>query len=256
MGGMRTSLLTLCALISTVAFAHEDGNGKLTTVTREAAGFQGVALEVPIRAEIQRGDFAVSIRTDSNLQSSFRVTVEGGRLLVECDDDVQPSRDSVVEIRLPALSELDQRGAGDVRIRGIQSEALRLSLSGAGDILFDGSAARLHTSLSGAGRIRLDLRQETEKVVATLSGTGNIEFGDGRARSIEANVSGMGKVEARKLVATSGEFSVSGVGGIETTLDGGSAEFRVSGIGSIEWWGDAHVQGSESSGLGGVHHRG
>lgn len=253
---MRTSLLTLCALLPTLASAHEGGNGDLTTEARAATGFQKISLEVPVRAEIQPGDFAVSIRTDSNLQSRFRVTVEEGELVVQCEDDIRPDRDSVVEIHLPALSALDQRGAGEVRVRGVQSEALHLSLSGAGDILFDGSAARLHASLSGAGRIRLDLRRETEEVVARLSGTGDIEFGDGRARRLEANVSGTGKVEARRLVATSGDLSVSGVGGIEATLDGGSAEFRVSGVGSIEWWGDARVRGSESSFLGGVHHRG
>jgi hypothetical protein len=253
---MRTSLLTLCALTSTVAFAHEGGNGDLTTVSHDASGFQKVVLAVPIRAELQPGDFAVSIRTDSNLQSSFHVRVEEGELIVECDDDVRPNGDSVVQIRLPGLSALDHGGAGEVRVRGIKAEALRLSLSGAGDILFDGSAAQLHADLSGAGRIRLELRDQAERVVAKLTGTGEIEFGRGRAQRIEANVSGMGKVEARKLVATSGDFNVSGVGAIETTLDGGSAAFDVSGVGSIEWWGDAHVRGSEANFVGGVHHRG
>jgi len=227
-------------LVATQAHAwwNEDrvvGDGKKVTQTREVPGsFDSVATRGSIDARVKVGPApSISVTIDGNLQQYVKLRVDGSRLVIEEEKNVNMSYhgDGYVTITLPALRKASTGGSGDITIEGSSGGDLQLSTSGSGDLRWQGEARKLEVSTSGSGN-------------AILSG---------KAASLDASTSGSGDLRGDDLTVTGdAEISTSGSGDAEIRMSGGSLHARTSGSGDVVYRGDARTVDARTSGSGSV----
>lgn len=176
------------------------GNGSVVSEERTAANFTKVELEGVGEVIIYPGqkynekDYAVIVKTDSNLQDIIEIDVSGDTLTIERrhDENIRPTK-LEIQVYMPALREVDLEGVGDIKIAAGNAEELRLELSGVGDI--DASSFEVENVkvyLNGVGDIEV---WATQNLSGKLSGIGDIKYKGNPSKDIDE--SGIGDV--RKL---------------------------------------------------------
>lgn len=101
---------------------------------------------------------------------------------------------SMASDRLSGTAEVMISGSGDVTVRQVDAESLKVALAGSGEFDGSGTAGTLDLTMQGSGTADMkDLRVSRAKV--TLSGSGTASFAsDG---SVDATIAGSGNVRVR-----------------------------------------------------------
>jgi hypothetical protein len=189
----------------------EEGSGVPRAEERDADDFSRLRVSGEAEVVVRVGpETRVRVEGDDNLLDEVETHVGGETLEVRQEDSVASERGLRVVAETPELDEIEVSGAGDVRVRGIAGEELRVSVSGAGDVAAAGTVQALEVDVSGAGDVALLGLQ---------------------AREADVDVSGAGDVEVR--VAERLSASVSGSGEVRHTGDPAEVDADVSGAGEV-----------------------
>ncbi len=212
------------------------GSGTVVTQNREVADFQSVEINYPVELTIQQGNVpAVTVEAEDNLLPQLATRVAGSTLYIEESQPdwtqrVNPTRPVVIHMTVKDLQNVDFPSAGSLQIKNVETEALRISISGAGTVnLSNLSTHTLTVNLSGAGNI-------------TASGT---------ADSLNLDISGFGGFQGGDLASQSVDVTISGAGNA-TVWAKSNLSANISGTGSVKYYGSPSVQ-REVSGLGSVN---
>ena len=221
---MRTRLATTALMITLFALTMAvtaqagkhgngiQGSGDPETRTLELRDFEAIDVGGAFELKITRGDAQkVTVTLDDNLWDVFDAEVDGKEVVFGWAENVHPEVDSEIEIVMPELTRVDIHGAADVEIVDYRGGKFTFGVSGAGELVMDGEADELEISVSGAGEI--DTR-------------------DLKARKVDISVSGAGN--AKVYASESFEGRVSGVGNITYFGDPEHRKTKVSGMGNIE----------------------
>jgi hypothetical protein len=139
--------------------------------------------------------------------------VSGDELEISQDEDIDPKAGITVDTRTPALNMVTVSGVGGLTARGIDGEAFRVEVSGAGGVEATGEADNVEIVVSGAGDVRFQklIAQEasvevsgagsvhvaaTDSLTASVSGVGDVVY-SGNPERVEKDVSGVGEVRPR-----------------------------------------------------------
>lgn len=87
-------------------------------------------------------------------------------------------------------------GSGDVRIKKVESNMVRISTTSEGDINTDIQAKDIDVEINGAGDADLDVK--CQNLTVTASGTGEIEL-KGECAHLTKQSSGLASIDSRKL---------------------------------------------------------
>ncbi|WP_297082133.1 head GIN domain-containing protein [uncultured Demequina sp.] len=110
-------------------------------------------------------------------------------------------------ITVPALTDLELSGSGDISVTGVDSSALGVELSGSGDIQLAGTTDELRLEIDGSGRIEA-ARLAAHDATVDLSGSGDVTVNADTTLDVE--VSGSGEVTYLGTASVSTEMSGSG----------------------------------------------
>jgi hypothetical protein len=189
-----------------------EGSGNMETRELNLKEFDAIDVGGAFELEITMGDEQKVVMTiDDNLWDNLEAEVNGGTLEIGWDKNCDPDGDCTVVIVVRELKGIDIHGAAEVEIEGYRGDSFTFDVSGAAELEMDGEVDDLEISISGAGEI--DTR-------------------DLKAKSVKITVSGAGEA---KVYASE------------------SFEGRVSGVGSIDYWGDPEHQKTKVSGLGDIN---
>ncbi|HLA06319.1 MAG TPA: head GIN domain-containing protein [Anaerolineales bacterium] len=211
------------------------GSGRIDSETRRVKDFLAVTIRYPAEIVIQQGKSeSVKIEAEDNLLPQLSTEVRDGTLVIENKEDnwskrVDPSKKVIITITVIDLNEINFTSAGTLRVDGLKTETLNLSLSGAGEITLN------------------DL--DVEKLESRLSGTGNIEA-NGTADELELTISGAGNFDAPGLASNAANVRISGVGNATVRVKD-KLVATVSGAGSVDYYGSPSVD-KNISGAGSV----
>jgi hypothetical protein len=190
-------LLMSCSVLFTGCIVNTiDGSGKLTTETRAASDFSRVALSGSGRLVVDQGATeSVTVTADDNLLPYIRTEMRGNTLelgFTDAANDIRPTKDVVFKVSAKRLQELIVSGSGVAEAKGVDSDSLRVTISGSGDVTADGSARDLDVVVSGSGGYRGDgMRSTRARVHVSGSGDALVAASD----TLEADVSGSGTIE-------------------------------------------------------------
>jgi hypothetical protein len=191
------SVLFVPALaISLVACDHGGGlkgSGALKTETRNVSGFTQITLASMGDVTLsQTGTESLTIEAEDNLLPHLTTTVSGGRLTLDTDGSLQPTKPIHYTIGVKDITGLDVAGAGNVTGTQLHTSAIVVHVSGAGDVTLSGQADRQEVDLSGAGDYAAaKLATKTAKVVVGGAGNATVQVND----ALDVTVSGAGNVD-------------------------------------------------------------
>jgi len=189
-----------------------EGSGDMETRTLEFKEFDAINVGGAFDLEITIGDEQKVVMTiDDNLWDNLEAEVSGGTLEIGWDKSCEPDGDCRVEIVVRDLNALDIHGAADVEISQYRGDSFKFDVSGAAELEMAGTVDELEIHVSGAGEI------DTREL---------------KAKSVEISVSGAG--EAKVYASESFEGRVSGVGNIAYWGNPEHEKTRVSGLGNIK----------------------
>jgi hypothetical protein len=210
-----------------------DGNGVPARDTRSVASLAGLDVGGSMIVDVRVGGApSLVVEGDSNLLSHVKAEPRGGSLYIGTDSRLRSTTPLRVTYTVPTLSHLHLGGPGHVTVRDLKGEPLSVRLGGSG-------VARL------AG--------EVAEFDAKVSGSGKIEAGELRARSLNAEVSGSGGLILGQVSGDNARIGISGSGTVQTKGTVRTLNVRVSGSGSADLAGLTTEQGElTSSGSGGI----
>ncbi len=243
------ALLTLVALAAGPAHALEihwgggakvSGSGKLATEARQVSDFQAISSRGSVKLVVRQGSReAVEVRADDNIVPLVETVVENrqhGRTLVvgvKKGQSLRTNNDIVVTVDVVNLHAIASSGSGDVRVEGLKTSALDLSLSGSAD-------AQLGTI-------------QADELSISISGSGDVK-GAGSAGRLKVSISGSGDVRLKDLSADDVNVGIAGSGDADVTANK-TLSVSIAGSGDVVYHGNGALLKSSIAGSGSVSRR-
>lgn len=222
------------------AGARTVGSGQVATETRTVGEFDAVstagAIDLVVR---QAATASVQVEADDNVLPLVETVVENGRrgrtlvVRMKRGEHVSTRRDIVVTVNVPTLASIATAGAGDVRVEGLKTPALRLSIAGSSDVRIAGL--------------------DTESFELRIAGSGDV-VAAGRAASVSVGVSGSGDANLEALVADDVKVRIAGSGDASVTANR-ALDVSVVGSGDVRYGGTASAVKLSAAGSGTVTKR-
>jgi hypothetical protein len=191
------------------------GSGNVISEPRTVSGFDSIALSGDGQLIIEQGDSdSLTVTADDNLLPYLTSDVSGKelRLSTRNGTSVNPSRRVVYHVSLKKLQDIALSGSGSVDASHVNTDRLKISVSGSADIRTSGNAGQQDISISGSADYHgEDLKTKiasieisgaakavvavSDKLDASVSGAGSIEYvGD---PVVTQQVSGAGSIHKR-----------------------------------------------------------
>lgn len=199
--------------VQALKFGHRrEGSNDMETRELSLDSFQALEVDGTFAVDIRIGKKQkVKVTIDDNLWEHLDAKVTGQWLKVDWDRGCRPSKDCRIEIVVPHLREVAVHGAADIDIHDFKGPRFKYNLSGAGNLNMDGEVDELEIRISGAG---------------------DANTKDLKAKHVDVKVSGAG--DATVYASKSLRARVSGIGNLVYYGDPQDKDTSVSGIGSIK----------------------
>jgi hypothetical protein len=171
------------------------GSGRAVVESREVASFREVSVGGGARLVLtQTGRESLTVETDDNLLPLVETEVRNGRLSLgfRSGTSVSTARGLRFELTARELSAIEASGGTRVEATGIDTPALRVDVSGGGQLRAEGRAARQEVSASGGGQYDgARLASAAARVDASGGGWAVVDVAD----ELDASASGGGRIE-------------------------------------------------------------
>lgn len=210
---------------------HEEGNGTITSETRNVGAFFKLDIEGSYEIVLQEGSTPlIAVETDENLHQYVETTIDGKTLRIRDVEKIKPSEHTRLVITYQNLDEIRLGGAAKISNQGrLKADELLIRIDGAGMMDLGLEAKELELKLAGAGAV--NLRGNVNKQRLSLSGAGNLNALELQSKECEVDLSGFGS--AQVFVTDNLKAQVSGVGGIRFKGDPRNIQREVTGLGDI-----------------------
>jgi hypothetical protein len=194
-------LLALLASLALLALAAGGcGGGPRVTETRDVAAFDRLEISDSVDVEVTPGDSReVLVTAGKDVIDHVLTESSGGVLHVDIVDrgiviGSDPFDDVRVRVSAGALAGVRVEGSGDVRLTGLDRDALELEIEGAGDIEASGTVGNLIATVDGAGDADLSgLVARIARVTVDGAGDAQLNVTD----TLDVSVHGAGDVSYR-----------------------------------------------------------
>jgi hypothetical protein len=190
---LATVVFTL--LLYGCGFNSVKGSGTLKTETRDVSGISAVAVRGTGHLVISQNDAeSLSITTDDNLLPLIRSEVRGSTLELGSTgfQNLDPTEEILYRLSVRDLNEIGISGAAEVEGSGLNTNRLKINISGAAEISLQGTADSQDIQISGLGEFRGG-NLKGRAVTVAISGAGQALVA--ASESLHAEVSGAGEIE-------------------------------------------------------------
>jgi hypothetical protein len=228
-----TSALLISGCVQTTT-NPSNGSGTMAMETRNVATFTSIDFAVPGTLHVTQSDAqSVKVEAESNVISNIRTEVSNDILTIDAASPIVTTKPISVYVSLTAISGINNDGAGTVVSDSpLNTNALNLTLQGAGTFNINLNATQLTTRLSGAG-------------------TANLR---GNASNHTAVLTGVGSLRSYQLETEMTSITVQGVGSAEVTVTK-SLNVSITGTGSVSYHGSPQIS-EQRTGIGTVQKTG
>jgi hypothetical protein len=226
-----------------VASASADiviGNGRIESERRNASAFRSISVSGSGTLRVHRGGQRIELTGDSNILPYITTTVAGDELKIGFKPftSIMHSTKLQFDVTLPELSGLRLAGSGDAYVDAFKGEAFDGAITGSGGIKAELDYRKIALSCSGSGGFDATVKAGSLDLRCTGSGDAYIK---GSSDRVDASISGSGRMGARDFRVGDARVVVSGSGLVEIkvvkTLDA-----AISGSGGVRYWGSPSVK--------------
>jgi len=231
---MLTVALTSVILISgcvQIVTNQSKVSGTMATETRNVATFTSINFAVPGTLRVTQSDAqSVKVEAESDVISRIRTEVSDGILTVDAAKPIVTTEPINVYVSLSAIDGINNDGAGTVISDSLlTTNALNLTLHGAGTFTINLNTTQLTTRISGAGTA--NLRGNATNHTAVLTGVGSLRSSELATDTTSIRIEGAGSADV--TVTKSLDVSITGTGSVRYH---GSPEVhkQITGIGTVQ----------------------
>jgi Putative auto-transporter adhesin, head GIN domain len=234
----RFIVLALAAALAAAAHAAPTGSGTAATQSREASGFSAIAVRGDIDVVVRQGSReAVQVSADDNLIALLETVVEGSgdkrtlRISWPRGESIKSRSKTVVTVDLIRLDSVSMAGSGDfTSATPLKTPALSLAISGSSDAhLPQLDTDKLRLSIAGSGDVKAAGR--AAELSISIAGSGDVMARDLASDEVSVSIAGSGDASVRANKSIS--VSIAGSGDVEYAGSGTVAKSRVAGSGAV-----------------------
>jgi len=212
-----------------------EASGGGTAVQRPVGAFSKLRIEGSIDVDAHAGAHpGVTVHASKRLEPLIETVVEGDTLVVRMKRNVNVITighdDTRVDVEFAQLDATQQRGSGDLHVRGLNAPKLESSIAGSGDLKIEGAQL-------GSFSLRID-------------GSGDATL-DGKADDVKLSIDGSGDIRAERLAARRVDVSIRGSGDARVNATE-NLEARVAGSGDVTYRGHPQHVSRDIAGSGSV----
>lgn len=231
---MKRIVYSICAAV--LFMAATQTVSAQSEETRQVSGFTSIGSAGPFHVHVKiDGTESLRIKADKAIISEIETVVEDGKLQIRFKHREHWDRDlgkNPIEVYVSAksLSGLSNAGSGNVDVDGtLNSENVKVSLSGSGNITTGVKSDDLHLSISGSGSIHL--RGSASQAKISIAGSGQLMAKDFKTGDASVSIAGSGNAyfAAEKTISA-----------------------HIAGSGNVIYSGSASVSNSHTIGSGRV----
>lgn len=205
------------------------GSGKVTTENRVIGPFQRIEVASSIDVTFSKGERALSVTTDENLQTLIETVVrQDGTLVIRLISPIADNGGLKVAVASPVLEGVEVSGASSFTGPAANStDSFQIDASGASRVNISGLvAAKVIVNASGASEVTLEQGSSTSLTVAASGASRYVSHGF-TAQDVRVEVSGGSSVCVTANQSISGNAS----GGSMVTVTGGPKTLEVNSSG-------------------------
>ena len=131
------------------------GSGVAKSEKRNVGNFRGLNVSGAFQVEVTcQKDASLEITADDNLLKHIKTEVRDGILHIETDGAQLNFKDAPrAVITVPDLEDFNISGASRVKVANMKSGDVKVNLSGASQLVADGTAQSVEADLSGASKL-------------------------------------------------------------------------------------------------------
>ena len=174
------------------------GTGSIVTENRNANDFTSIELQTSADVEIVKGNsFNVSVSDYENIIQYLTVEVVDSRLIIKKKPftiNLWNSRAKVIVTMPDPLYSVKLAGSGNIKVRSAFNDLEFILLSGSGNVELVNSCQlnKLEAQISGSGNMKAI--GSAQDLYTKISGSGNIQFSQFKAKSANCTISGSGNM--------------------------------------------------------------
>ncbi|MBE0595271.1 MAG: DUF2807 domain-containing protein [Gemmatimonadales bacterium] len=185
-------IATGCSDVAGTA-GHIVGSGYVVTESRAIPAVERVTVSGVGHLIIERGPrAALTVTAEDNLLPVLTSVVAGEELMLGASASIQPTRDIVYRLTVPAITGIAVSGAASIDAYDVRGTFLAVTISGVGSVFASGVVGAQDVLVSGSGRYE-GANLDSRVAYVLVSGTGSAVV---RAREfLDVTVSGAGLVE-------------------------------------------------------------
>lgn len=196
-------------------------NGNIVTVERVHSDFNRVSLETFTDVYIEQApDYSVKIEGSENLMDIIETKVSGSELIIEVKNSkcIKNGDDTKVFITMPELRELSLDGSGNIDISN--------------ELVSD----KLIASINGSGNIEID-SLKTNQLNLTISGSGSFFAASTDTTALQdIKINGSGSSKTLSMPSLKSDVDLSGSGSCHLhTIE--ELNVKISGSGNVRYEG-------------------
>jgi hypothetical protein len=207
---VRLAAVATVSALALGACSVNTGSGQVESENRKVSGFTGVELrgagDVTIR---QAGSESLTIEADKNVLPDLTSTVSDGILQLGTRRGTMMINAGPIRYRIGVkdLSSVAILGSGTITVPKLDTQNIRVDLSGSGTVQLAGTTDGQQLTISGSGRYEgRDLESRTATVDISGSGSARVSA----STSLRVRISGSGSVFYRGNPSISEHISGSG----------------------------------------------
>jgi len=209
----RPASIIALLLVGVVAGCVQ-GQGKVTSETREVGAFSRIEASAGIRVVVRIGPSeAVEVTAQENLLAVIATDVRGDTLSIEASEDFTTVEPVTLTVVVPALDGITLSGGSQAVIDGLDAESLELRIRGGAQVTAAGSVGSVALDADGGATVNLE---DLSVRVATVS----MDGGATATLTASDEVTGTAAGASRLTVLGDGVLSVEESGGSEVARGG------------------------------------
>lgn len=210
------------------------GDGNHTTTTRNVSDFEKIEVSGSFDVELIKGNEGnITINADANLMEYIITEVKKRKLQIKTEKGIQikPTRKIKITLTFESMNAIAMAGSGNIHSSDqIESNELKLSVAGSGDMDLKVDTGELKSSIAGSGNIHLS--GTSDDLTCSIAGSGNVKGDDLKANKTSVSIAGSGNVEVNAVeeihakIAGSGNVIYSGNPSVQKSNSIGSGSIR------------------------------
>ena len=207
--GTHRTLLTILLVLMGVLAGCVQGQGPVTSETREVGAFSRIEATAGIRIVVHIGPSeAVEVSAQENLLPVIATDLRGDTLSIEASEDFTTLEPVTITVVVPALDGITLSGGSQAVIDGLDAESLELRIRGGAQVTAAGSVDNV--GLDAGGGAMASLEDLSARVV-----TVSMDGGATATLTASGEVSGTAAGGSRLTVLGDAVVSVEESGGSE-----------------------------------------